>query len=291
MPLRIPEFEIVPYTKPNPMPYRSYRFYKIGFYTLLAISAALTIKLAETELEPPDSPPPTTTGAPTSTPRHPVTDEKPPTPTPETQPELSSEQLTLHTLKTLTTINHQMSFKVLDYRKEKLSQNIIDLFDLSPQQVETINRSIESTQEKLADERLSRRKVVPTDNGTIEVTFDPFPEEGRKIYDSLVSLLEDTLGPALFDYFTKLTGNSIENDFSYFGAEFSRYTITRQENAASNIPIFEVKRSYDRGESKGSGTSHFSGTQFIDQGGLPEMVKLITPEELLALPITPKPQN
>lgn len=153
----------------------------------------------------------------------------------------------------------------LDYKGE-IDELFAQCLDLTSVERRDLLDVINSARSSVADAERKQAKVVRTAAGAVEVTIDPFVEEGGKIYDQSMAKIAEILGPERNAAFLKLAGESFEHSFSNFGTRARVLTLSYDDK---NLPgIYVVKEAWRLPD--GNGTTN---SQFRDEATLRKSLK------------------
>jgi hypothetical protein len=109
----------------------------------------------------------------------------------------------------------------------KLTPAFADLFALTNDEQETLQRSIDEARERLAALERENATVSRDATGKVMVAVKPFPAAGGAIYDATFKTFADTLGSERFGAFAALGAEQIERALGRFGLPERRIIFSR----------------------------------------------------------------
>ncbi|MDQ8179661.1 hypothetical protein [Pelagicoccus sp. SDUM812005] len=239
----------------------SLRFYAIGFYCLLLLSAALGIKLLTLPSAPsPQNLPPTTDAAPRPSPSPMPTSTRPQTGTSFATANSDNPPLSLEEkLEVLVELEKHPSvdvnIRVINFFDGTIKQETAELFDIDPAQKRRLDQLFADTKQALLEERIKHSETSSREDGSLLVQLHPFLETGGSILDNFYSEMETLFGSEKLNALERIAGEQIDNHFHQFGAEVAQYKIWAQLDPQGRKRImYERRADRENGYSTNSGT-------------------------------------
>ncbi|HNC24987.1 MAG TPA: hypothetical protein PLU52_12360 [Opitutaceae bacterium] len=155
---------------------------------------------------------------------------------------------------------------------DKLSAGIKELLPVSESEARILDGGLARARQQLkALEDASGSAVIDPATGDLVIQFPPFPEEGGKVYDELMALLQSTLGPERMAVLQELAPNQLDQRFESFGLRTKSITLTRSKIGNYDGYKTSTKTSLTSGVVNGRPVESYSSTsggQFVNRASL-----------------------
>jgi RNA polymerase sigma factor (sigma-70 family) len=109
-----------------------------------------------------------------------------------------------------------------------ITNQFIDLFELSKEEAETLRQSIRDAANNLYALESTNTEVTSEPGGDVKIVIKPFPEEGGAVYDEMRQTFAETLGPERFEAFMALGAAGMESALRDFGITRITRVVSRE---------------------------------------------------------------
>jgi hypothetical protein len=146
----------------------------------------------------------------------------------------------------------------------RLTPAFSELFAVTSAEQETLQRSLDTSREMLAELERANATVSPQPNGDVVVTVKAFPESGGQLYDALLKTFAETLGPERYSAFLALGMEQVEKSLGRFGAPQRTITFSRT-TAGDNSVHYSMRENLRLPKENGNYTSDFKNFDALAQ--------------------------
>lgn len=157
----------------------------------------------------------------------------------------------------LATINVPIT---VSERDVKLSDGFVKLFGISDPERQTLDAALVRARHDM-DELATTNVAVKQDGDSLSLVMKPF-EGGADVYDRLMDVFAQTLGPDRNAAFVALQSEQLSRTFNGFGAEERTITFTR-EALAGGGSTYSVKDDRRSPQSRSVGTWTMSNPESL----------------------------
>jgi hypothetical protein len=126
------------------------------------------------------------------------------------------------------------------YNNGRLSDGFAELFNLSPKEIESLTRVIESAHDAIGVLAMQNATLVAQGDSLV-VSVKPFMG-GADVYDRLMESFKQILGAERYGAMVDLHTDELPRAFSEFGAEQRTLTIKRRPGTTSDFEIDDMRR-------------------------------------------------
>lgn len=167
-------------------------------------------------------------------------------------------------------------------RDSKLSEAFVKLFALTEPERQTLQNALEHARHDV-DQMANSSVAVKEDAGSLVFVMKPF-DGGADVYDRLMDVFAQTLGPERNAAFVALQADQLSRSFNGFGAEERTVTLTR--DAATNGATYAVHDDRRSSQMRSVGTSNVPNLE-----ALAERYPMVAPylDKIAQLPPKSKP--
>lgn len=110
----------------------------------------------------------------------------------------------------------------------RLEPAFVELFALSPTEVEALQGALDATRERVATLIRENSSIGRAPNGDVMIAVKPFPEAGGTAYDAMLKTFTDTLGAERYNAFLALGAEQAEKLFGRFGTSERTISLSRE---------------------------------------------------------------
>ena len=210
-----------------------------------------------------------------------------PTATHQSNPDInatdSNPQMIWRALTDLRKHRVRASMVMLMPPRFQLSEDFASLFALTPSERDTLQLALNNARKQIGELAVANASVSRTADGRVVIDVKPF-EQGADIYDKLLDVFAQTLGPERNSAFLALGTSEIESEFHQFGGERRILTLVRNPTIPNNIPpsppgasVLAVEDSRQSPNLRGNQTHYFASRWAFDERFGP-IAKLVPPD-------------
>lgn len=150
----------------------------------------------------------------------------------------------------------QVGLSILDSDGE-LSSGFVELFGLSPVEQAELRRAVNEARNACDALTAANATLTRKEDGSVEVSVAPFPEQGAGLYDQLFRSFEQTLGPERHAALSVLAGSQVEEAFELFGAQARSVAVSKAVREDGGNTFFVSERQ-EMGTERRSRTADFT---------------------------------